>query len=314
MSFNLYLKNKIATKKINRSDLIAQLNLYHKEFNNLDAITFSRWVNNKTTPSPYKQILIANYFNDDLLLFIKRDITIKKESKLTINIFDKTMSNIENSYHNISYFYSTEKANYMIDMPDNEKYNELFNTYYMNFSIYQELQKLYNSNNIKKKYLTITKEKKGIVSSHLSVIEPDNLLLNTLSNYFKINTIECELFVNLGYIEDRKSYISMTSLLYYLFYKNSIRNITCLVRGDFLDFLTALPYKQIGTTYIDNGRKLYLIHADFLNVLSTPFIREYLLKFLSDHNENINQFFSGHLYSTGQMDLENLGKLRRFTT
>ncbi|UJZ95544.1 hypothetical protein IHC87_19020 [Photobacterium damselae subsp. damselae] len=162
MSFSLYLKNKISQNKINRSDLIAQLNLYHKEFNNLDAITFSRWITNKTTPSPYKQILISNYFNDDPVVFIKDNITTKKESKLVINLFDKVMNNIESSYSNISYFHSNEEPEYIIDILDDENYNNLFLDYYMNFSTYQELYHLYKIKKYKKE-LYLCNEKKRMV-------------------------------------------------------------------------------------------------------------------------------------------------------
>ncbi|HIF9148598.1 TPA: hypothetical protein ACX6PN_001193 [Photobacterium damselae] len=84
----------------------------------------------------------------------------------------------------------------------------------------------------------------------------------------------------------------MTSLLYYFFYKNSIENFTCLIRSEFLEFLTALPFKQIGTAYIDNGRKLYLIQGNFPEIISAPFIRRHLIKFLSDYDGQLDDFFS----------------------
>ncbi|MGR5331048.1 hypothetical protein [Photobacterium damselae] len=299
MSFSLYLKNKISTKKINRSDLIAQLNLYHKEFNNLDAITFSRWITNKTTPSPYKQILISNYFNDDPVVFIKNNITIKKESKLVLNLFDKVMNNIESSYSNISYFHSNEEPEYIIDILDDESYNDLFLAYYMNFSTYQELHNLYKLKNIRKNYICVIKKKNGVISSHISLIKLDKNLSYLLSNFFNTN-ISGEFFINLGYIEDRESYLFMTALVFYFFYKNSIRHFTCLIRGEFLEFLTALPYKQIGTAYADNDRKLYLIQADFLDVLSNPFILRNFNKVLSEHNNSLEQFFSTDLIKASE--------------
>ncbi|HIF9148597.1 TPA: hypothetical protein ACX6PN_001192 [Photobacterium damselae] len=150
MSFSLYLKNKISINKINRSDLIAQLNLYHHEFSNLDAITLSRWVTNKTSPSPYKQILISKYFQEDLLVFIKKHITIKKESKNIEVLFDKVMNNIEYSYSNISYFHSNEEPQYIVDIFNEENYEKLFSDYYKNFTTYQELNKICNKQKIKK--------------------------------------------------------------------------------------------------------------------------------------------------------------------
>ncbi|HIF9482181.1 TPA: hypothetical protein ACX6SV_002560 [Photobacterium damselae] len=294
MSFSLYLKNKISKNKINRSDLIAQLNLYHDEFNNLDAITFSRWITNKTTPSPFKQILISNYFNDDPIVFIKDHITIKKESKFVINLFDKLMNNIESSYSNISYFHSNEEPKYIMDILDDEKYNTLFLDYYMNFQTYHELYNLYQTNNIKKNHICVIKKKNEVISSHISLIKLDENLTKLMSTLFQTN-IDGDFFINLGYIEDRESYLFMTALVYYFFYKNSTRYFTCLVRSEFLEFLTALPYKQIGTVYTDKDKKLYLIQADFLDIISNPFILRNFNKVLNDNNDDLEQFISDDL-------------------
>ncbi|MGR5227763.1 hypothetical protein ACPV30_04510 [Photobacterium damselae] len=299
MSFSLYLKNKISKNKINRSDLIAQLNLYHNEFNNLDAITFSRWITNKTTPSPYKQILIANFFNDDPVVFIKNNITIKKESKLVINLFDKVMNNIESSYSNISYFHSNEEPEYIIDILNDDSYNDLFLDYYMNFSTYQELYNLYKIRNIKKNYICVMKKKNGVISSHISLMKLDENLSYLMSNFFNTE-ITSEFFINLGYIEDRESYLFMTALVFYFFYKNSIRYFTCLIRSEFLEFLTTLPYKQIGTAYADNDRKLYLIQADFLDIISNPFILRNFNKVLSEHDNSLDHFFSEDLIKASE--------------
>ncbi|HIF9096585.1 TPA: hypothetical protein ACX6S8_000885 [Photobacterium damselae] len=291
MSFSLYLKNKISINKINRSDLIAQLNLYHHEFSNLDAITLSRWVTNKTSPSPYKQILISKYFQEDLLVFIKKHITIKKESKNIEVLFDKVMNNIEYSYSNISYFHSNEEPQYIVDIFNEENYEKLFSDYYKNFTTYQELNKICNKQKIKKNRICVLKRKKDIISSHISLFKLDQTLSKMMSDFFNVN-IDSEIFINLGYIENRESYLFMTSLLYYFFYKNSIENFTCLIRSEFLEFLTALPFKQIGTAYIDNGRKLYLIQGNFHEIISAPFIRRHLIKFLSDYDGQLDDFFS----------------------
>ncbi|MGS4883170.1 hypothetical protein [Photobacterium damselae] len=278
---------------------IAQLNLYHQEFNNLDAITLSRWITNKTTPSSYKQILIANFFNDDPIDFIKNYITIKKESKLVINLFDKVMKDIESSYSNISYFHSNEEANYSIDLLNNKKYNDLFFDFYMNFGIYKKLYEIYYRKNIQKNHICVIKRKNNIISSHLSLIKLDAQLSELLSDLFNVD-INSEFFINLGYIEDRETYLFMSSLVFYFFYKNSVRYFTCLIRSEFLEFLTALPYKQIGSAYIDNERKLYLIQADFLDILSNPFIIKNFEKTLSDNNNNLDKFFSIDLIKSGQ--------------
>ncbi|HIF9183878.1 TPA: hypothetical protein ACX6S1_003152 [Photobacterium damselae] len=298
MSFSLYLKNKLSNSKMNRSNLIAQLNLYHKEFANLDAITFSRWINKKTTPSSYKQILISSYFNDDPIEFIKKHISIKKEAKLIENIFDKTMNNIELSYTNISYFHNYSHPNYTVESLDQEQYNSKFKGYYNNFKTYIELSKLLNGSI--KDNICIIKRKKDIISSHISLFRVNSKQSNILTNFFNVD-INCDYFVNLAYIEDRDSYIFMKSLLLYYFYLNNTKDFICLIRSDFLEFLTALPYEQIGSTYIDGDYKLYLIKADFLNVISNPFIIRFFTKILEKHND-LEKFFT---YDTLDNSIQN---------
>ncbi|HIF9084777.1 TPA: hypothetical protein ACX6R4_000667 [Photobacterium damselae] len=292
MSFSLYLKNKLSNSKMNRSNLIAQLNLYHKEFANLDAITFSRWLNKKTTPSPYKQILISSYFNDDPIVFIKEHISIKKEAKLIENIFDKTMNNIELSYTNISYFHNYSHPNYTVESLDQEQYNSKFKGYYNNFRTYIELSKLLNGSI--KDNICIIKRKKDIISSHISLFRVNSKQSNILTNFFNVD-ISCDYFVNLAYIEDRDSYIFMKSLLLYYFYLNNTKDFICLIRSDFLEFLTALPYEQIGSAYIDGDYKLYLIKADFLNIISNPFIIRFFTNILEKHKNHLDDFFTNEI-------------------
>ncbi|HIF9312799.1 TPA: hypothetical protein ACX6Q1_001077 [Photobacterium damselae] len=290
MSFSLYLKNKISKNKINRSDLIAQLNLYHKEFNNLDAITFSRWITNKTTPSPYKQILISNYFNDNILLFIKKDISLKKEAKVVDYQFDRIMKRIDNSYTNINYlfrnnipeYYSTEKIN-------NTEFLFYFNEYYNNFELYRKILISIN-NNKKHEHFSIIKRKKEFITSHIITRKIDSSLAKTIKEQFNYDIPQDEFIVDIAYIEDRKSYLFMKSILLNFFYTNSIESFTCIIRGDFLDFLTLLPYEQIGIVYHDKKHKLYLLRADILKLISHPFIIKMLnnnLDYIPNTNNNI---------------------------
>ncbi|HGO5291049.1 hypothetical protein ACPV34_07445 [Photobacterium damselae] len=293
MSFSLYLKNKISKNKIKRSDLIAQLNLYHKEFTNLDAITFSRWITNKTTPSPYKQILISNYFNDDPLYFIQNHITINRVSQSIINSFNKLMIDIESSYTNISYFYNNENPTYRIDILEKDSYNDLLGVYYSNFRTYRELFKEFKKNNINNKHICIIEQRNNIISSHISTVKLDNKTSKIISDYFNTE-INSEYFVELSYINNRSSYLIIISLLIYFFHKNSVRNITCLIRSDFLDFLTNLSFEQISSAFIDNhGMKLYLVRADLLEIISNPFTIK-LLTVAQKESRNILNIKTNH--------------------
>ncbi|MGR5366468.1 hypothetical protein [Photobacterium damselae] len=292
MSFSLYLKNKLSKTTMSRTNIIAQLNLFHSEFKNLDAITFSRWINNKTTPSPYKQILISDYFNDDPIIFIQKHISIKKESKTISNIFDNTMKALELSYTNISYFHNNEKAIYNTVLLNQEKYDSMFKAYYDNFETYKKLSIL--TKKLITSHICITKKKGDIISSHISFFKINDKLSDVLSDFFMVK-ITNDYFINLSYIEDRESYLFMKSLLLYFLYHCKAKNFICLIRSDFLDFLTSLPYEQVGGPYKDGKYKLYLVKVDFLNLVSTPFVINFFRSILEQHNNNLYQFFSEEL-------------------
>ncbi|HIF9129888.1 TPA: hypothetical protein ACX6PG_002223 [Photobacterium damselae] len=82
MYFCEYLKNKISGKS--NKEIVAKLNLFHPIFKNLDEVTFSRWINNKITPSNKKIALIVLFFKDDYIntiSHIKLKTTTTKTNK-----------------------------------------------------------------------------------------------------------------------------------------------------------------------------------------------------------------------------------------
>ncbi|EJN6959228.1 hypothetical protein NRD16_001060 [Photobacterium damselae] len=83
MYFYEYLKNKISGKS--NKEIVAKLNLFHPIFKNLDEVTFSRWINNKITPSNKKIALIVLFFKDDYI-----DTITNIELKIT-SIFKKNL-------------------------------------------------------------------------------------------------------------------------------------------------------------------------------------------------------------------------------
>lgn len=67
MSFESYLQDKLFNIGFVRNKLIDDLSFLYEEFQSLDHITLSRWVNGNTEPSILKQLLVCNYFNDSIL-------------------------------------------------------------------------------------------------------------------------------------------------------------------------------------------------------------------------------------------------------
>ncbi|EPT9249324.1 hypothetical protein ACVTNF_001487 [Photobacterium damselae] len=86
MYFYEYLKNKTSGKS--NKEIVAKLNLFHPIFRDLDEVTFSRWINNRVTPSNKKIALIILFFKDDYIEYLSilelKPITKSFEKKVDI--------------------------------------------------------------------------------------------------------------------------------------------------------------------------------------------------------------------------------------
>ncbi|EJN6959229.1 hypothetical protein NRD16_001061 [Photobacterium damselae] len=92
MRFNAYLKNKMINKS--SKSTIAELNLFHPIFKDLDEVTFSRWINNRVTPSNKKIALIVLFFKDDYIktLSILKLKSLSKSFQKKISVKEKKLS------------------------------------------------------------------------------------------------------------------------------------------------------------------------------------------------------------------------------
>ncbi|HIF9059373.1 hypothetical protein WAX88_18070 [Photobacterium damselae subsp. damselae] len=284
MSFSLYLKKVLKEKNLTRNELIARLNLYHESFFNLDNITFSRWITNTTTPSPYKQVLIAQYLGDDIIKFMKYDLTIKKESKVVEIVFDKLMTKLEKSYSNISYFYDIDSYEYSIDVFDDRSYKEEFGLFYKRFKLYEFLKDKMNNINT----ICILKRYNNLIASHISFFKLNPEVASILSNKFNTHLDENKIIINISYIDSRDSYFFMTSSLLYLLYRKSEFTFYCLIREDFLDYMASIQCEQVGNVFVDNGFKVYLLKIDLINVMVNQFVRNFCLKEIDKNKYFLN--------------------------
>lgn len=271
MLFSDFLNENIITKKYTRKELIAKLNLFHEQFKHLDSVTLSRWIKNKTTPSIYKQVLIAYYFHVDILNFIfhvvHSNYKTSKELKRNYNIL---MNEIESSYTNITY--DNGYFNYSIKELFYDEYIMKFGPFYKKFKLYSDLLKTNNE-----LYLCVMKKNKHVILSHITAVKLNLNISNNLSHIFKIE-VKGDYFVDLCYFDGRESYTTLFSLMLYIFYRKKIRKIILLSSQHFLNFDLNLACEKIGAPYTDNHRKIYLLKVDLLQVLSEPFVINLLYK------------------------------------
>ncbi|TGZ35261.1 hypothetical protein EQ875_01540 [Photobacterium damselae subsp. damselae] len=270
MSFSLYLKNKISKNQITRNNLIAQLNLYCNEFEYLDAITFSRWITNKTTPSPYKQILIAYFFKENIIDFIRFHLSIKKEPKLTFQAYEKAINFIANSYTNVSYLYNDNSSDYSYELMtmSGDNHDDILGNFYKNFKIYDSIYPIIKGET----HYCILHKKDNYLISHISFFKSNKKIINQLSKSLNVD-ISGDYVVNLSHITDSRSFYIMHTTLLCLLYKYNARNYIYILREEFLDLFSTLPYEEI--IYGNKGhnnKNVYILRINLLSILSHPFM------------------------------------------
>lgn len=111
--FSKYFKDSML-KGHSRADIVLELKNYHNDLSKLDNITLSRWLNNKTTPSLDKQVLIALATNtqDELLH------NYKSHKFTATRAFNKSYNNyasrMDVPHHQLLYQNSLERIHWEI--------------------------------------------------------------------------------------------------------------------------------------------------------------------------------------------------------
>ncbi|MCG9780709.1 hypothetical protein [Photobacterium damselae] len=117
MPFSVYLKQKLIANRLSQARLAESLSVFHSALRAVDHITISRWVNNHTTPSLYRQFLVCLFFKDDVFHYIYYVISSQVEpsqvfNKLKHSVFDlsrtdKKINSVWSLAHDSSWRYHT---------------------------------------------------------------------------------------------------------------------------------------------------------------------------------------------------------------
>lgn len=298
MSFDLFLKQVLIINKVSRSECIAKLNLYHKEFENLDTVTLSRWITGKTTPSLYKQLLICHYFNKNLFEFIKcKQFTSNNYGKNLNDKFSKLMHNIENSTFTLNYNCTKAHASsYSVEELEKNQYRKDFLNFYHHFDLYIKAHNFIDKDKIQLQSIVCKRIKNYQIVSHDSMTLIDKSKHAFIENIFDIDLYCIDMrkdfwFVNIGFHNSMESYKTSFILLIYFMYMNKKMDFLSLIVGDeSLLNLNDIGYQQVSNVFHDNGKKVYLTKCNIMRILSHPYIIHEVSYFLNKYK--IGAFFN----------------------
>ncbi len=206
--FHSLLVEWINNRKLSRRDFIAKLQMYdYRNFSGLDAITLSRWLNGKTTPSMYKQMIIAKCLDVDIIDFVlnvdsKKLKYSNKISDLVAN-FVKLLDYVNPilSYHKLE----INTKIYVENVDFNNHYGELGHFYENVDSLRKFTQDLYSLNNaISYTTLRLLNSDNSLIGHWIGIEPMENLI--GLSSFAKLSKKELEegYLIHIGFFRNSR--------------------------------------------------------------------------------------------------------------
>ncbi len=274
--FGKKLSSWISQSNLSRSEVIAKLQLFSfNDFCGTDHITLSRWLNGRTTPSLYKQILIAICLEQNVGQFLV--MSDLHPSKLPIRIFnikskfEKTIDylNPTLSYKNLDHI----KCN-IVEFKYFD-FNRTFKDFYDNISssipILDILEK--QKENFKNHTILLYNKYSEIIA-HFPILEGltyfPNITKKDLNNSFLINVV---------FFQTTNQYYELiihASCLYLLnpYYLRQKRNVYILVHGLATYEITKSVFSAEDVKYPNskNNHGIYMLKVDILKAITNPII------------------------------------------
>ncbi|USD61320.1 XRE family transcriptional regulator [Vibrio sp. SCSIO 43140] len=255
-------------------------NKYYEEFCGLDAITLSRWINGRSRPAFYKQLLIAKVLGKNPIDFILVVGNHEKYSKKSLIIVDALIKSLDLSLSVLSYQNVPDKIVSEIVTHNNQEHSRYFEQFYSNVSALKQFRvELLNLEN-RKHHTILLKNQRGTVVGHWSTI------LDFQSDDFSSlpKTIKLEedraCIVQLGYFMNSEHFFELVvqASCYYLekLWKNK-EVVYIFVAGKFVVDFCVLVFGAEIVQYYRPRRKedklgVYLIRFNIVKAISNQVI------------------------------------------
>ncbi|WP_373408796.1 hypothetical protein, partial [Vibrio jasicida] len=203
MPFSRYLKGKLSNLKLSSKSLIAKLQLFSDEFEKLDSVTLSRWLNGRTIPSLERQILVLRCLELKLHPYLEC-ISLPSVPRSFTKVYEEVFDNIASSYHSILTYKDLDLSiSPSIEVMTWFQLQKAVPNFYESISSYEDLlsqNDKYKSNNVT--FCSIRSESKVI--SHFSVSSDIDILPTIFSGELDIDFKRKSVFINIGYCACRK--------------------------------------------------------------------------------------------------------------
>ncbi|MUJ27819.1 XRE family transcriptional regulator [Aliivibrio fischeri] len=309
--FNEELKSWSIEKNISRNILISKLQLFsYEEFEGLDSITLSRWFTGKTTPSLYKQFLIAICMDIDIVEFILKIDTSKfKSSSKVLKVASNFIRILDYGLHSLSYKPGINKFSSKIEFDDHVTHMDKFEFFYRNIgSISDYIEDLYSySRNVNHVSITIRNDN-GDILAHWTGIENIEEI-DGLSSFISIPEQELNKssFLNMAYFKNSKQYFELLTmaLCYHLLKLIKKKEFVYVFISGFLVYeftkhvIGAEDIKYYPPIPDSNDPGVHLVKINIIKAITNPILLpkiKYRLKCLGDSclkncsSCNLNEF------------------------
>lgn len=283
MKFSEYLLLMINKNKKKQKEIICDLNLKYKKLNSLDEVTFSRWINSKTSPSLEKQLLIAHYLEKGAIKFIK-NIDIPKNKKAVEVAKKDAFMKINNKYHDIYYSkpLKKEESLHLINVNKNMHIPSL-EFFYNPSNLHRLLLSHKENSNIT---VLAIKDKCSFIG-HLTLIRKiHNAHLFLKATNIKPN--EDSILIDFGYFPDESTFSLLIGHMFSHLMSEKLKNhdVYIMLRGkNFINLLEKLGGILITAIKEDNYGNIFILKFNFINLLSEPFILKKVQLYYERHNE-----------------------------
>ncbi|PSB84767.1 hypothetical protein [Photobacterium damselae] len=278
MSFHNYLHEKIHKDKLSRKNIINDLSYYNEEFYCLDAITFSRWINGRTNPSIYKQILICYFLNDSVYMYLKElrsHISTPKSFTLRMN---KIFEAIEREYSSILYNVNQDdESSFVLKKLTDKEYDKEFRTFFSNFTSYKDIYEKHINLKKERTIYSIQEIKDESITSHVNFFVYDGGGIGIVNDLFGLNIVENNskvLIIDISFYRSQESYKRLISIFIKFIFDNNLEECICfsISRGrDFLHLFESIGFDQVGSYIPDKNCNIYLLKYPFLKLMSHPY-------------------------------------------